>query len=120
MLAQSGATRGSYRKLALAAMSLAAAGFAFALLATAVEVSKGLAPLHGDDLGIARDSSAYRLFLAVDLLFLLPVATATAVAAASDKILRACMHPLAWAGSCRAVQKQLGREHPSAAACVKH
>ncbi len=74
MCAQGGAMRGGYRKLALAAVSLAAVGFAFALLATAVELSKEPPPLPGDDLGIVRDSSAYRLFLAVGHSGLRPIA----------------------------------------------
>ena len=55
---------GSYRKLALATIMLAAVGVAFALLITAVELSKDEAqPVY--DLNLRRGSPEYRLFLAV-------------------------------------------------------
>ncbi|EIE18738.1 Metallo-dependent phosphatase [Coccomyxa subellipsoidea C-169] len=58
-----GATRGSYRKLALAATMLATVGVAFALLITAVELSKeDDTPTY--DLGLDRSSPQYLLFLA--------------------------------------------------------
>ena len=55
---------GSYRKLALATIMLATVGVAFALLITAVELSKDEAqPVY--DLNLRRGSPEYRLFLAV-------------------------------------------------------
>ncbi|BDA49735.1 probable bis(5'-nucleosyl)-tetraphosphatase, symmetrical [Coccomyxa sp. Obi] len=58
-----GATRGSYRKLALAAAMLGTVGIAFALLITAVELSKEKErPTY--DLGLDRSSPDYLLFLA--------------------------------------------------------
>lgn len=55
---------GSYRKLALAAAMLGTVGIAFALLITAVELSKeDENPTY--DLGLDRSSPEYLLFLAV-------------------------------------------------------
>ena len=55
---------GSYRKLALATIMLATVGVAFALLITAVELSKDEAqPVY--DLNLRRGTPEYRLFLAV-------------------------------------------------------
>ncbi len=55
---------GSYRKLALATIMLATVGVAFALLITAVELSKDeRQPVY--DLNLKRGSPEYTLFLAV-------------------------------------------------------
>ena len=58
---------GSYRKLALATIMLATVGVAFALLITAVELSKDdRQPVY--DLNLKRGSPEYTLFLAVSFL----------------------------------------------------
>jgi len=61
---------GSYRKLALGIIMLATVGVAFALLITAVELSKDdRQPVY--DLNLKRGSPEYTLFLAVRALQLL-------------------------------------------------
>ena len=62
---QGGATRGSHRKLSLAAAALLSVGFAFALLVTAAQLSKAPAEGAPSGAGVRRDSAAYWTFLAV-------------------------------------------------------
>ena len=80
---------GSYRKLALATIMLATVGVAFALLITAVELSKDEAqPVY--DLNLRRGSPEYRLFLAVRAHLFSPVKNAGPSAFIS------CFQPSAW------------------------
>ena len=92
---------GSYRKLALATIMLATVGVAFALLITAVELSKDEAqPVY--DLNLRRGSPEYRLFLAVRASLI------STLKCAGLPALAGCLEPLVW---------HLLRARPGAAEC---